>query len=218
MYGNDYKRSIWKRCMYLYTEGLAVSDEFINKGKAEEFGTIIPSRVEFAAGARYLHRGYYCPCADDIVSYILVNARKGKLLKRPNKNTKLTHKFLFDEMDRIYMVEYLPNSGASGIEYILRKDGYVFGVLIDCNGKLLGISVETYQNNRLQEYIWITGHYTDNEYLSWESDYVRYITLKYNENNLPDEAHLHFVALYEDEFSRGTDINELVGFEIYKID
>jgi hypothetical protein len=60
-------------------------------------------RIELATGGYVEHRGYYCPSL--IVDIVISNSNRGRLIKRPRKEPKVSYKYYFDNLDRLRCVE-----------------------------------------------------------------------------------------------------------------
>lgn len=62
-----------------------------------------------AVGARYLHRGYYCP--SPFRDILISNARRGRLLKRPTSRSTPSHRYFFDSDNKMMIAESTLSKG-----------------------------------------------------------------------------------------------------------
>lgn len=101
-------------------------------------------REESAIQSRYLHRGYYCP--SPVYDLIVGNARRGRILKRPNAKSKPTHVYGFDSNDRLLWCQ---NNEQKGKEYLVYEGNRILGISLSVNANFYTISEEIYQNKKL---------------------------------------------------------------------
>lgn len=173
---ND-KNHIMDICSDLFQEGIAKYIEFVKNGQFDEYQKIEPSREEKAVNSRYLHRGYYCP--SPLFEVLVTNTRRGKILARQTKNSKITHRYLYDSDDNLYLVENYYNGQCTMCEFILIEENKRYGFTFYNNGELCSISIEMFSNEKLQSYIWIScskGYQTD-EFLA---NFAYYETFAYD--------------------------------------
>lgn len=116
------------------------------------------SRQEFASGGNSLHRGYYCP--SPVQDIIIGNCKRGKLLKKNQKNSKLSYKYCYDREDRLILVfQYaheLKNKLAS-IELLIYLEKYVLSILYSpsyegIKGEIKGITKCEYKEGFITNY------------------------------------------------------------------
>lgn len=209
----SYKNSIWNQCLRLFKESLSIGLRFAAEGKCEIYQKTEPTKVEVAVNSCYLHRGYYCP--SPVFDFILANSRRGKILLRPTKRSNITHRYLYNAEDEIYLIEYFSDGLVAGCEYIVQDKNRKYGFVFGDTGVLGGISVETYYANKLQSYMWVRCHNADSAGKKWQTDYVHYETYDYDDLGLSG-FDLHFVALIEEEYNDATNALELVDHERYR--
>ena len=206
------KNDIWKTCFAMFKHAVHKALTFAQNGECEVYQGITPTKKEFAANSRYLHRGFYCP--SPAFHIVVSNSKKGKLLKQPTKRSNITHIYHIHNED-IYMVEYFLNNTPTGKEYIQWDQNIRFGYVFNHWGQLGGVSVETYNNGQLQNYMWAICHNASSSSEDWQADFVHFEAYQYEDSALIS-FDLCFVALIEEAFEATLDASELVDHERYQ--
>lgn len=149
---NSYKTEISDTCISLFKEGVEKYYEFIKNGEYEKYISIVSTREEYTVTSRYLHRGYYCP--SPFLDILTDNTRKGKLHIGPTKRKKISNRYLYDSEDKLFLVEsYVPNRSDLSREFIWSENNKRYGLLFYESGELFGISIEIFDNDKLQSYM-----------------------------------------------------------------
>lgn len=144
------KREICQLCTEKGNSLISRGLEFAKNGMPEAYQNRSVLKEECAVNARYLHRGYYCP--SPFWDLVISNARRGKLIKHPNKRSKITHRYLYDEQNRLMVaIANLPN-GKTKTEYLVYGSDSVCGFAFDAWGTLVGVSEELYEGDRIRSY------------------------------------------------------------------
>lgn len=145
--------SILNECKTAILEGLLFYSQI-----ETYIATMKLDHVEFSIGSRYMPRGFYCPSPD--IECIITNMRRGKIAKQLSKKAKPPHLYMFNEENKLFLVEtFLPN-GATETEYILHKQNYSYGFVYDRAGHVTSISIEHYADGKLCCYLWAACTYT----------------------------------------------------------
>lgn len=207
-----YSDHVWKTCLKLFKQGVALALTFARETKCFEYQNRIPAKEELAVNSRYMHRGYYCP--SPIFDQIVTNARRGKILKRPTKRSNITNRYCFDENLKLYLVEYILNQKVQSREYIVQLDDVQYGFVFSASGVFGGISIETFCQDKLQSYMWARCHNASSIDEDWQTDYVRYETYEYDGQELIC-VNFHHVALIEEEYHQSSDATSLVDLHKY---
>jgi len=130
------------------------------------YSTIVPARVEYSLGSRYLPRGFYCPSPD--ITCFITNMKRGRIAKRITSASRPTNRYLFNSSNELYLADTFFPNGAQRTEYIFREQGATYGVTW---GERLGkveirqLNIEEYSDGKLACYMWAvpilgsSGHY-----------------------------------------------------------
>ena len=169
--------------------------DFYYSGKINEYNNKLGQQQELAVGCKYLHRGYYCP--SPIREFVIVNAKRGRLLKHPTSRSKITHFYHYGTDGRLVIAESVVPSGMKR-EYLVYEDDHIYGLAFDLYGGLVGVSQETYANGKLQSYFCASCYnsFQDKIFLDiTESFYEEYT---YVDDKLDEVAfYMHLVPLAE---------------------
>ena len=117
------------------------------------------SKEEYCCGST-LHRGCYQP--SPVYDLIVGNAKRGKLCR--STNPRVTHHFLFDDHQRLVLVETFHRGRISSTEYLFYENQTVIGITIDCNGFLASVSEERYEHGKISYYAIARCYYLESEY------------------------------------------------------
>lgn len=110
------------------------------------------AQIEYTklASGGTIHRGFYCP--SPVIDIIIGNARRGKLLQRSSKRSRILHEYGFDRNDDLcYAKEYL-NGSHVFTEFLSHSDHVTMGITMDTTGQLTAVSEEAHQEGKLQTY------------------------------------------------------------------
>ena len=181
------KLQVYNLCLERSNSLLSQGLQFFDEKQPEFYRSIGIYREEFASNSRYMHRGFYCPSP---IRHLLVdNARRGKLLKRSTKRSVITHRFLFDKQNRLFLVERYHSNNRKNTEFLVYTNNAITGFTFDSFGSLVGLSEEIYENGLIQQYF-IAGclvHRSDNINLGITSiSYERYYYTKDDKLNSAD--------------------------------
>ena len=110
---------------------------------------------QYARGGVTLQRGYYCP--SPVYDLVVGGANRGRLLKSPARcKTPPDFVYGFDGQGRLIVVDGPYSDLTHGPYYrevVLREENREIGLRMDTDGRLCGISICRYQDDRLTEYI-----------------------------------------------------------------
>ena len=98
-------------------------------------------------------RGFYCPSI--ALDKIITNARRGKLLKHLTQRSKPTHRFVFDESEKLIMAE-TKAPFPEITEYLIYEYNKILGFSVDANNRITAISEENYEQGFLMNYYFAT--------------------------------------------------------------
>ena len=105
------------------------------------------ARRELAVGARFVHRGVYCP--SPVFDLLVGNAHRGKILKRPTVRSKPTHEYGFDAYGRLL---WCNNPERQTIEYLVYENDHIYGLILTRANQLCTLTEEVYENGKLVTY------------------------------------------------------------------
>ena len=134
-------RLFTEKCVQLFETAQRLIPEYDALQAACQKHTV---REELAVQCRYLYRGFYCP--SPVYDLIVGNARRGNILKKPNKKSKPTHRYGFDDSGRLIWCQ---NNEHKCYEYLVYEGSQVYGLSFDATGTFLSISEETYAGGNL---------------------------------------------------------------------
>ena len=129
------------------------ANDFIQKGMIKQFQNEPCSRVEYDINSRYMPRGFYCPSI--ALDKIITNARRGNLLKHLTQRSKPTHRFVFDESEKLIMAE-TKAPFPEITEYLIYEYNKILGFSVDANNRITAISEENYEQGFLMNYYFAT--------------------------------------------------------------
>lgn len=101
-------------------------------------------------GARYLHRGYYCP--SPVRHKIISNSRRGRILCRPTSRSKISHHYYFGPDGKLLIAKSILPNGSFKTEYLVYSENKILGFAFDAWGTLVGLSEELYKDGRIINY------------------------------------------------------------------
>jgi len=110
-------------------------------------------RREYSKGGTTLHRGFYSPSLTDLVT---IGSSRGKLLKRPPKESNFNYEYLFDEQNNLLCVYKYYDDYERNVphetELFVRLDNKVLGLEFNSVRGLNVISECRYENKKLANY------------------------------------------------------------------
>lgn len=107
------------------------------------------TRREYASGCKYLHRGFYAP--SPVIDQIIVNTKRGKLLKRLTARANPAFEYGFHQDGRLLWCRQLENRQPVSTEFLVYEDHAVYGILLDSRGALQTVTEELFcENERLR--------------------------------------------------------------------
>lgn len=118
-------------------------------------------RTEYASGCRYMHRGYYCPSL--IQDIIVVNMRRGKLLKRLSSRSRSYWAYGYNADGQLIRCEsFMPlsNPDRDGLcqatrELLFYEDDRLFGLTVESSCGIGAISEEIFRDGKLVSYTYM---------------------------------------------------------------
>lgn len=107
-------------------------------------------RWEYAAGCRFLHRGFYCPSL--ILPRVLKGAKMGKVLKRITSRSNPCFEYGFNDANQLIISKQLDHGTVKSTEYLFYQQDSIYGFTVNSDGELESISEEIYKQGRLMRY------------------------------------------------------------------
>lgn len=176
------KMQCFEYCENKAIEMWDLANDFVKNKMVDEYKNKKIYREEFGANSRYMPRGFYCPSVT--LDKVVDNVRRGKLLSRITPKSKISHRFAFDEDNKLIIVETMPPFPRS-LEYIVYEQEKVLGFTIDEFNKISGLSEEIYEDGQLISYFYVAVDYLGN----FDSSVLeRYW---YKDNQLHEVDHLY---------------------------
>jgi hypothetical protein len=130
---------------------LEIGRHFVEHDGVLHHRSIPCSREELAVGAKYLHRGAYCP--SPVLDLLITNTKRGKILRRPSPRSKISNRFIFDASGKLlYTDNYLFDGKLGSSEYLLYEGDTVYGVTLAQFGGIVSVSRERYAQGRIVSY------------------------------------------------------------------
>ena len=123
--GDPFAKRIWDQCEQIcleYIPPLAARKAQIR----QEYDEIQEGREEYGIGSRYMHRGVYHP--SPVAEKWVTNRRRGRIAKRVTKATRPTNWYLFDQENKLFLVETYLEDGTTHTEYIFHEDNLIYGL------------------------------------------------------------------------------------------
>lgn len=100
-------------------------------------------RQEVSTGGESHSRGYYSP--SPVIDLVVGNYKRGKLLVRPSKRSKISFTYGFDADDRLRLVtRHLYDLGRASQEVLIYEGDRVFGLTADRFGKSEPLDITTF--------------------------------------------------------------------------
>lgn len=213
MNNTDYSNQVFISCQQLFHEAIEYGLEFIKKQSHRAYHEINPQRIACCANSRYLHRGFYCP--SPVFDKVLVNSRRGKILPNCRKTIQLTHRYFYNQDDKIYLIEYFSNGATEAYEYIVERQNKRFGFIIDDFGVLRHISIEEYNQGKLIAYMHSRCYLsTDNIYQSLNMHHEQYY---YDPQQKLTNFDLNLIFLDEEEYKKLGNAISLIDHYNYRV-
>jgi len=170
-------------------------------------------REELAVNARYLHRGFYCPSL--VRDTIIGNARRGRILKNPRKQTSYSHRYYFGQDNKLLMAESVLGDQKKKLEYLIYEGDTVFGIAFDPWGSLVGLSEEVYENNRLKTYYCASCYISPKDHIDCGITEIFYEEYGCDDLGLQNVT-LYHISPYIDRFDDDDEVDSLVGCSRYR--
>ena len=110
-------------------------------------------RVEYGTGGTVVRRGWYHP--SPIIDLVIGRSSRGKLLKRPTERSKITHKWCFDDQNKLIRTDtfYENATGAPSIEYYIYEENKRIGISYSSYDKHIQILEENFDSGRIQDFL-----------------------------------------------------------------
>ncbi|MBQ3505016.1 MAG: hypothetical protein IJA75_10005 [Oscillospiraceae bacterium] len=160
---------------------LLIAESFIKGEGVLSYRSIPHGKEELGSKSRYLHRGVYCP--SPVLDILITNAKRGKVLVRPNARSNITNRYVYDVSGRLLYVDNYIDGKMVSSEYILYQEDNIYGITIGTSGSLICISKEQYTDKRLENYLCAYYSREDGHLCCHQLDYERY---DYDEYGLRD--------------------------------
>ena len=189
------KMRLFELCVQKGSVLMKKANDFIQNGMIQQYQNEPCSRVEYGSGSRYMPRGYYCPSV--ALDKIIINARRGRLLKRLTQRSKPSHRFIFNEAGKLIMAETKAPFPET-TEYIVYEENKILGFSIDANNKITELSEENYEHGLLKDYYFAALSYYGNSIHS--GFYERY---HYTDEELKGVEHISVPIFTKDFLKMG---------------
>lgn len=108
-------------------------------------------RTEIGTGSKFMHRGYYCPSKLEEVR--VDNVKRGRIVSKPTKRTKISHRYYFQDDQMIAADKCYANAAVYEREYLFYDDNKIFGITFDSSNCITGLSAEFYDGNQMILYL-----------------------------------------------------------------
>ena len=129
---------------------LEIGKKFIADEGAIAHRSIPRGKEELGIQSRYLHRGAYCP--SPVLDLLITNAKRGKILVRPNARSKITNRYVFDLSGKLAFIDNYIDEKMVSSEYLIYKMNTVYGITIGMSGRMMCVSEEEYLGERILRY------------------------------------------------------------------
>lgn len=169
-----------KKASFLVKKGLM----FIAESSWKQYRSSNEYKEVFVTGAKYLHRGYYCP--SPVRHIIIRNSRRGKVLMYPTNRSKISHKYYFDQNGKLMIVKATLPNGREKTEYLQYEGNIIYGFAFDDWGTLVGLSEEQYESGLIRQYYCVSCYINPKEYIDLGITEVQYEAYSYKEEGLLD--------------------------------
>lgn len=142
-------------------ELLAMGLKFASKKSWLQYPAPETLKEILVTGARYLHRGYYCP--SPVRHEIIANSRRGRILLRPTSRSKISHRYYLDTNGRLLIAQSILPNDTTKTEYLVYMGDKIIGFAFDAWDTLVGLSEEVYENGAIKSYFCAScfNHETD---------------------------------------------------------
>lgn len=155
----DSKKEVYEICTKLNQEILLHARKFYVSQKEEIDKNCHSFAQEIASGAKYLHRGYYCPSR--MQELLIDNVKRGKLVKQPTSKTKISHKYYYANGNLQVIDTYLSSADTYAMrEYLIYDRNIIYGVTCYPDGRIIQLSAELYSDGKLSVY-YVANCYLD---------------------------------------------------------
>lgn len=175
--------------LFDYCENKAIvmldhANTFAKNDMIEQYTSKKCCREEYAANSRYMPRGFYCP--SPVLNKIITNMRRGRLLSHLTSRSKATHRYVYDQENKLIIVETLPPLPKTK-EYIVYERDKVLGYTFDSFNKINGLSEEVYEDGNIKRYFYVALTYSGNFHSSILENY------HYKDGQLFEVDHIYVV-------------------------
>lgn len=160
---------------------LQIGENFIQSDGVLSHRSLPRGKTELGTGAKFLHRGFYCP--SPALDLWISNAKRGKILVRPSERSHITNRYVFDTSGRLLFLDTYSEDKMLSSEYLLYLDSAIYGVTVGMDGRLDCVSEELYENGRLESYICAYYSWYGQDADCWKMDCEQYF---YDELGLLD--------------------------------
>lgn len=164
---------VWEECTALFWEYLQKEPSL--EDEIDMLCSDIPiGKEEYALGAKYLHRGPYCP--SPVHDKLVIGIRRGRIAKRMTKASRPTNRYEFDLEGKLRLAETIYPNGHVSTEFLFYEENVVFGLTYGGGDKLTALSVERYSEGRLGSYVLVDCYRSGSEvdYVISKVAYERY--------------------------------------------
>lgn len=147
---NDDDRCFYTQQKEKSDQMLKIGRQFVDHDGVLSHRSIPCGKEELAVGAKYLHRGVYCP--SPVLDLLIANAKRGRVLRRSSPRSVITNRFVFDTSGRLLYTDNYFDGKLGSSEYLLYDGNSVFGITLSGSGRIICVSEERYTEGRLASY------------------------------------------------------------------
>lgn len=168
---NDIEKKIYTYCTDLSQKILIRAKQFFMCEKKEVDNRLQEYDEENATNAKYMHRGYYCPSR--MQEHIFDNVKRGKIVTKPTKRTKISHKYYYHDNKLRAIDSYLTDNNSDfEREYLIYEGDVIYGVTIDLQNNIVGLSAEILSNRVLITYLFASCYVNTCKNIDLGIDYM----------------------------------------------
>lgn len=119
-----------------------------------------------------LHRGYYNP--SPVYDLIVGNNKRGKLRVRAGRPKNPSHRFSFDQFNRLVCIDSYYQERVAGTEYLCYEENRILGFTVDREGVLSAVSEEVYENSRIVSFALLNCYFDNSQYICFRFHIEQY--------------------------------------------
>lgn len=156
---NISKKNIIDSQKLIFDFSMKLCEELIDKAKQyqrtkkEEFDRHIQEcRQEVGVGAKFLHRGYYCP--GRLEELWIDNVKRGRIVAKPTSKTTISHRYYYRDDQMVAADKYFYTVQSYEREHLIYDQNKIFGITFDQSNCITGLSAEIYRQDQMTSYLY----------------------------------------------------------------